>query len=277
MRNWLKNEYIVLTGASGGIGRELCKILICKYGAKVIGIGRNEEKMRSLQAELGENSEKFSYALFNVGDKNAWDNFAETLKEKGVNLRLLINNAGEFPTFARAVDNAPEVAERVMQTNYLSIVYATHAITPILTGTKKDKPAIVNIASSAALCSVSGTSAYTASKAAVKGFTEALQMEEKGKMYIGAIYPGTTATGLFDKDENTKNSALDFVAMPAEKMAKKIAKKIIKKKKRAVVGWDAKCMSAAVRIAPLTALFLIRWVMKKSGSKVFKNVFPKEK
>ena len=138
-------------------------------------------------------------------------------------------------------------------------------------------PAIVNIASSAALCSVCGTSAYTASKAAVKGFTEVLQMEEKGKMYIGGIYPGTTATGLFDGDENTKNSALDLVAMPADKMAKKIAKKIIKKKKRAVVGWDAKCMSGLARLMPVAGLFLIRFVVKISGSKVFKRVFPKEK
>ncbi len=277
MRNWLKNEYVVLTGASGGIGRELCKILICKYGAKVIGIGRNEEKMRSLKAELGERGENFTYELFNVGEQCAWDNFAVKLQENGVILRLLINNAGEFPTFAKAVDNAPEIAERVMRTNYLSIVYATHAIAPILTGTKKDKPAIVNVASSAALCTVSGTSAYSASKAAVKGFTEALQMEEKGRMYIGAIYPGTTATGLFDRDENTKNSALDIVAMPAERMAKKIARKILKKKKRAVVGWDAKCMSIVARIAPVKGLSLIRFVMKASGSKVFKNVFPKEK
>jgi short-subunit dehydrogenase len=110
----------------------------------------------------------------------------------------------------------------------------------------------------------------------VKGFSEALQMEEKGRTYIGVIYPGTTATGLFDHDENTKNSALDLVAMPAEKMAKKIGKAICKKKKRAVVGWDAKCMSAVARIAPVKGLFLIRWVMKISGSKVFQRVFPKE-
>ena len=39
MANWIQNKYVVLSGASGGIGRELCKILVAKYGAKVIGIG----------------------------------------------------------------------------------------------------------------------------------------------------------------------------------------------------------------------------------------------
>ena len=98
-------------------------------------------------------------------------------------------------------------------------------------------------------------------------------MEEKGKTYIGLIYPGTVATELFDKDENTKNSALDKVAMPAEKMAKKIAKSIVKRRKRAVVGWDAKLMCLTAKVAPVRGLALIRWVMKASKSKVFTNVF----
>ena len=50
MRKWLQNEHVVLTGASGGIGRELCKILVEAYGAKVIGVGRNEEKMQKFKA-----------------------------------------------------------------------------------------------------------------------------------------------------------------------------------------------------------------------------------
>ena len=54
MKNWLKDQYVILSGASSGIGKELTKILIFKYGANVIGIGRNEQKMLALQTELGE-------------------------------------------------------------------------------------------------------------------------------------------------------------------------------------------------------------------------------
>ena len=97
MRNWLKDQYVVLTGASGGIGRELCKLLICKYQAKVIGVGRREEKMLSLTAELGESSPAFSYRLFDVSKKECWQSFAKELRETGVHPTLLINNAGFFP------------------------------------------------------------------------------------------------------------------------------------------------------------------------------------
>ena len=80
MRNWIKDKYVVLTGASGGIGRELCKLLVIKYGANVIGVGRNEEKMRSLQAELGKDAHRFTYTLFDVSIKENWQAFAKELQ-----------------------------------------------------------------------------------------------------------------------------------------------------------------------------------------------------
>ncbi len=273
MKNWLKGEWIVLSGASSGIGRELCKILIGRFGAKVIGIGRNEEKMHSLKTELGENAERFDYALFDVSKREEWKNFKERLVRENIAPCLLINNAGAFPTFKTALNTTPETFEHIMQTNYLSIVYAVNTLSPLLVGEEKHKPAIVNIASSAALCTVAGTAAYSASKAAVKSYTEALAMEEKGKKYVGLICPGTTATDLFSGDKNTKDCALNVIAMPAHKMARKIAKKILKKKRRAVVGWDAKLMNFTTKIMPVKGLFLIRGVMKASKSKVFTDVF----
>ena len=167
-----------------------------------------------------------------------------------------------------------ERIERVLQTNFYSIVYGVEAISPLLRGEGRVLPAIINVASSAALCSVVGTAAYTASKCAVRGYTETLALEEQGRKFISAIYPGTTATELFDGDENTKNSALYLIAMPAKKMAQKIARKIIKRKKRAVLGWDAKLMNWTAKLMPVKGTALIAWVMKKSKSKVFNNVFP---
>lgn len=273
MRNWLQNEYVILTGASSGIGKQLCLLLIRKYGAKVIGIGRNEEKMQRLIQELGDDALSFSYRLFDVGKKENWVEFRQYLENLEISPVLLINNAGVFPTFSKSLNVAPEIDERIIQNNFLSVVYACKKLVPALKNSGKRIPALFNISSSAALCTVSGTAAYSASKAAVKAFSEALQMEEKGRLHIGVIFPGTTATALFDEDENTKNSALDKIAMPANKMAKKIAKAILKRKKRAVVGWDAKLMSFVAKVAPVKGLALIRWVMKTSKSKVFTNVF----
>lgn len=273
MANWLKNQYVILTGASGGIGKALCKILIEKYDAKVVGIGRNEQKMQALQTELGDKAAQFSYRLFDVAEKENWLSFRQWLQEEGITPKLLINNAGAFPVFAKTLDTSSGTFERIMKINYLSAVYAAETLSPLLVGDKKNKPAIVNICSSAALCTIAGTAAYSASKGALKGYTEALQLDEKGKKYVGIVYPGTTATDLFREDENTKNSALDKIAMSPYKMAKKIAKRIYRRKKRSVVGWDAKLMNLTAKVAPVKGVALIRWVMKKSKSKVFTEVF----
>ena len=104
-----------------------------------------------------------------------------------------------------------------------------------------------------------------------------MQLEEKGKKYIGAIYPGTTATDLFRDDENVKNSAMGLIAMPADKMARKIAKRILKRKKRSVIGLDAKFMSFTARLLPVKGPAFIRWIMKISKSKAFTNVFENKK
>ncbi len=265
MKKNLQNKTIVLTGASSGIGREMSKILVRDYGARVIGVGRNQAKLQALTDELGEN---FSYKAFDVSVKENWLAFARELQEKGEGIDLLINNAGVFPTFAKLQDTPSDMVEKITRTNFFSCVYAAETMRTCL----GERGGIVNICSSAALCSIVGTGAYSASKGALKGFTEALMLEEKGR-YVGLIFPGTTATELFRNDENTKNSALDWIAMKPQKMAKKILKKIAKKRKRAVLGWDAKLMNLTAKIAPVWGLKLICFVMKKSRSKVFDNVF----
>ena len=87
------------------------------------------------------------------------------------------------------------------------------------------------------------------------------------------MYPGTTKTELFRNDKQTENSALDLIAMKPCKMAAKIVRKIYRRRRRAVLGIDAKLMNFTAKVAPVKGIFLIRNVMKSANSKVFVNVF----
>lgn len=269
----MKEQWVVLTGASSGIGRQLCKLLIEKQGAKVYGVGRDETKMQTLQEELGDKASNFRYALFDVSQKSAWEEFRCRLTDEGISPILLINNAGAFPVFSKTLEIGSETVERLMHINFLSSVYSAELLFPSMIEAHGKSAGLVNICSSSALCSVVGTAAYCASKAAMKAYTESLALEYHGKAYVGILYPGTTGTELFRDDEQTKESALDKIAMPPEKMAKKLLKKIVARRARAVVGWDAKAMNLMAKLFPVKGPQLICWVMKKSGSKVFKNVF----
>ncbi len=273
MYDWLKNKYVVLTGASSGIGRELTKLLILRYGAKVIGIGRNEEKMYSLKTELSDRADDFSYQLFDVSNEQAWTSFATHLHEQKISPILLVNNAGVFPPLGQALETPSPLVENTLNINFLATMYAVNAISPLLSTNEKHKPSIVNICSSAALCPVVGSAAYSASKSALKGYTEALQLELKGKIHVGIMYPGTTDTDIFRDDKNVQASAMKRIASSPQKMAKKIARKIYRRKKRAVLGWDAKCMNLLAKFMPVKGPALICRIMKASKSKAFENVF----
>ncbi len=273
MRNWLKDKYVLLTGASGGIGRELTLRLILRYGAKVIGVGRSEEKLRALQASLGEQAPAFSYFPLDISKRESWEYLREQLLANDVFPVLLINNAGVFPPLRVGVEGSAEQIMACLQNNFLSAVYGVELLSPLLQNSGKYTPGIVNISSSAALCPVIGAKAYVGSKYALKGYTEALQLEEKGKKYVGIFYPGTTATELFREDENVRKSAMHKIACSPQKMAKRIAKKLYKRKKRAVLGWDAKLMSFTAKIMPVKGPALICKIMKLSKSVAFDNVF----
>ena len=271
MKNWLKDKWIVISGASSGIGRELTKILIERYGAQVYGIGRREEKMLSLKEELGNLSCRFSYALFDVADKDAWRGFASLLSGQNICPVLTVNNAGQFPEFGRLESLGSETVERILRVNFLSAVYSAEVLLPYMQG-----GGMLNICSSSALCPVVGTAAYSASKSALKGFTEALALEYRGRAYVGIFFPGATNTDLFMNDQQTKDSVLQKFATSPQKMAKKVAKKLYRKRRRAVIGADAKGMAFLTWLMPVKGPALISFVMKKSGSKVFKNVFSKD-
>ena len=275
MKKWLRNQTVILSGASGGIGKQLCLILIRKYGAKVIGIGRSERKMQALLEELGDKAVNFSYRLFDVADENAWTDLASSLESQAIVPTMLINNAGVFPSFDKAVNCPSALAEEIMKTNFLSTVYAVNALLPLIK--QSSSPSVYFICSSSALCSVVGSAFYASSKSAMKAYAETLALEnDKKSLYVGVAFPGATKTDLFRNDQNAQNSALDMVASSPEKMAKKIAKAIYKKKRRIVPGADAKMMNFTAKVAPVKGPALIKSVMKASKSKVFTKVFDYE-
>ena len=67
----LKDKLIVLTGSSSGIGKELTKLLIDDFGAKVLGVARSREKLENLTNELA-NKQNFSYLIKDVSIKETF-------------------------------------------------------------------------------------------------------------------------------------------------------------------------------------------------------------
>ena len=165
--------------------------------------------------------------------------------------------------------------DEIVNTDFLSVVYATKILLPIIKQSKS--PAIVNISSAAGLCAVVGESMYCATKFAVKGFTETIQQEYKGQIYIGGVYPGFIRTDILNRQSgNAKNSKLvSRFMMPLDFSTKKIIKGISKKRKRIIFGFQARTISILSRTFPKLAPSIIAKVLKLSKLDMFDQVFEK--
>lgn len=273
---WLQGKTVVVTGASGGMGAGIAATLLKKHGCTVIGIARNERKILNFIDELGEeNAKRFSYRLFDVSVRENWESFAKELKEENIAVDVLINNAGILPKFKRFDRYSYEEIERAMNINFYSCIYSVKTMLPILQ--KSSSPAIINIDSSAALMTLAGTSMYSASKAALKSFTEALRLEFAGKIYVGMVCPGFTKTDIFsgqgDVGKGRASKIIEMISTDCDKMVKMIIFGIERKMPMQVRGMDAHAMSICNRLLPVAGSKLYSTIMKAAKVDIFDEVF----
>lgn len=273
---WLQGKTVVVTGASGGMGAGIAATLLKKHGCTVIGIARNEKKIMKFIDELGEeNAKRFSYRLFDVSVRENWESFAKELKEENIAVDVLINNAGILPKFKRFDRYSYEEIERAMNINFYSCIYSVKTMLPILQ--KSSSPAIINIDSSAALMTLAGTSMYSASKAALKSFTEALRLEFAGKIYVGMVCPGFTKTDIFsgqgDVGKGRASKIIEMISTDCDKMVKMIMFGIERKMPMQVRGMDAHAMSICNRLLPVAGSKLYSAIMKAAKVDIFDEVF----
>lgn len=275
---WFDYKTVIVTGASSGIGKLLAEKLVRNHGCDVIGIARTESKLSAFKEELGQFSHKFSYFAFDVSDKERWSSLAAELEEKGIQVDILINNAGILPKFDRFENYTLEEIDKAMQINFYSTVYSMKALMPHIL--KSDSPAIINVASSAALCSLAGTSVYSASKAALKSFTDAVREETRGRCYIGLICPGFTKTDIFrsQKESSSKSQkAMDMVSTGCDRMVRLIINSMWKKKADSVFGVDAHLMDLGNKLLGTACPNMASRVMKLSGLEIFRDIFEEKK
>ena len=272
---WFDYKTVIVTGASSGIGKGLVKRLIKDHRRNVIGVARNEKKIKALIEELGDDAYLFTYRLFDVSVKEKWEEFAAELTEKEIAVDVLINNAGVLPKFNKFANYTMDDIESAMQINFYSCVYSMRCMLPVIL--KSDCGAIVNVASSAALCSLAGTSIYSASKAALKSLTDAIREEYRKRCYIGLVCPGFTKTDIFHNqskgDTGAKEKALDLVSTNCDRMVDDIIRGMWKKKDNMVFGIDARLMNIGNKALGVKVSMLSSKVLEKAGLDMFSEVF----
>ncbi|RBW70797.1 SDR family NAD(P)-dependent oxidoreductase [Bacillus taeanensis] len=189
----LKNEHILINGATGGIGCETAKT-IAKMGAKITVTGRSEDKLQNLKRELDKltSSEMIYVHKADLTDSNERERLVSESTEALGNITGLVNSVGI--TCGSTVDElSEEDLFNVMNVNYTSVVLLTQLVYKEML--KEKRGAIVNISSLSGLRGTYGNTAYAGSKFAMMGFTQSMAVEAiQSNIRVNAVNPGFVDT-----------------------------------------------------------------------------------
>lgn len=210
----LKQARILLTGASGGLGQDLAREL-AGAGAAVLLAGRDAVRLAAIKAELGASADSVVADLTTAQGIAAANAAARAF---GVN--VLINNAG-VGAFGLFDQQAWPTVEQVLATNLEAPLRLTQALLPWL----KAQPAaaVVNVGSMFGSLPYPGFAAYSAAKAGLRGFSQALRRElADTPVAVIHIAPRVIDTPLNTEAVNQLNRALKNNSDSSQAVARQI-------------------------------------------------------
>ena len=178
---------ILITGATSGFGRAAAR-RFAAGGWRVIGTGRRGDRLRELQAELGEH---FLPLEIDMRDHEALQTLAR-LEAPWGDIDLLLNNAGLAPPTSPLPDTDWERIEEVIDTNVAGLVALTRALMPKLV---ERKGQIINLSSVAGTYPYKGGAVYAGTKAFVRQFSLDLRCDLAGTgVRVTSVEPGMAET-----------------------------------------------------------------------------------
>jgi uncharacterized protein len=206
----------LVTGASSGIGEATARLLAREHDASLVLVARREERLRTLAGELG----GATVIAADLTDAEAPAAIAETVEHEHGRLDLLVNNAGAAWR-GRFAETGAEHVRRHMDLNFDAVLRLSEALLPIL---RRSAPSsIVNVASTAGRVSRANSGAYSASKFALAGWSDALHLEERPHgVHVGLVLPGFVATEGFPQRELVERRLTRWLVSKPERVAEAI-------------------------------------------------------
>ncbi len=237
----LKDKVILITGASGGIGRELAKVL-AKEECKIVLLARRGPELISIESELKLINPDVFAMKCDVSSRQNVKAVVHLSRELFKKIDIAILNAGvSFKTDPNNFDST--LAEEIFDTNVLGVIYFFEELIPEF---KKNGGMFVGISSLADGRGFPKSGLYCASKAAVTLFLESQRIELKPfNIKVLTVKPGFVRTAMTAKNE----FKMPFL-MDAEKAAKIILKGIKKEKRIIQFPWQTVLGAKILKLMP---------------------------
>ena len=245
-------DIAIVTGASSGIGREFLKLLLWRNEVDEIWIiARNADRLQAMVAEFGD---KLKPVPMDLSDIEQIKSLSSTLKSADANISFLINSAG-FGKFGSYSDIGIDESVNMIDLNISGLVTMGLVCLPFMTRGAR----IINIASQASFQPLPYLNVYSASKAFVRNYSRALNVELKERgITVTAVCPGWMDTAFIDRGKTDATKTVSrFVNMTTPDV---VAAKALRD---ALRGKDISTYSLYVKFNRLVAKLLPQRIMMK--------------
>jgi short-subunit dehydrogenase len=262
----LRGSVAVVTGAAGGIGRALA-LDLAAHGCSLALADRDGAALAAVATVARTSGITVSEHVLDVADEAAIAELPDAVLAIHGRVNLLVNNAGValMGDFAQI---SPWDFRWLFEINFWGTVCNTRAFLPMLR--REPVAQIVNVSSIFGIVAPDGQTAYSASKFAVRGFSEALRHElETTGVGVSVVHPGGIATAIARNarvsagiDPADAKRTLELFARLAvtspEQAAARIVTGIQRREKRILIGRDARVLDMVQRLLPTGYWPLIR-------------------
>ena len=255
----LDGRTAVITGAASGIGRAIA-VSLARRACHLALADIDEDGMAGTAELIRGNGVRVSRHRLDVADRIAVAEFPDIVAAEHGGVDVLINNAGVAVggTFEQVSD---EDFEWLFEINFWGVVRMTRAFLPLLHASEDAR--IVNLSSIYGIVAPPEQTAYSASKFAVRGFSEALRHELEGSTIgVSVVHPGGVATSIAEKARVPAGTSEAEIArrhakyrkllrLPPEIAGETIVRGIERRESRILVGSDARVISMIARLWPV--------------------------
>ncbi len=249
----LDGKVVLLTGATGGIGRALARELAGR-GASLLLSGRNAAALEELASELGPIAEHagkrigIECAPCDLGAAGEREELARRARGYHGGIDVLVNNAGAN-ALARFDDQSQAEIEALIATNLLAPVLLTRALLPHLMA--RPDACILNVGSTLGSIGMAGQAVYSATKFGLHGFTEALRREvaESG-VAVRYLAPRATRTAMNGESACRMNEELGVAMDSPERVAREALILLSGDRRERFVGWPERLFVKLNALAP---------------------------
>jgi short-subunit dehydrogenase len=261
----------LITGASSGLGAEFARQL-APFAQSLVLVARRNDRLEALRAELTEKFPELSVFIYaaDLADEGARTAFVNWLREQGIQIDFLVNNAGLGDHGAFETSEWSRV-RAMLDVNISALTHLTHLLLPSLRGS--GRAAILNVSSVASFFPLPNMAVYAATKSYVTSFSEALRMELRDTgVSVTALCPGPVRTEFFDvaTRPGEEDQAAHYESMPLFRVTPAEAVRtgleaVARDRARVVPG---PVLAVAVAVAALIPFFIVRQILQAGRSRI---------